>query len=79
MKTHAKIIDRILEGIGHSKTICVAGHVRPDGDCVGSQLSLALALQGQGKKVVCWNEDRLPQKLGDAASISPPDHRVKKR
>ena len=63
MKTHAKIIDRILEGIGHSKTICVAGHVRPDGDCVGSQLGLALALQGQGKKVVCWNEDRLPQKL----------------
>ena len=63
MKTHAKIIDRILEGIGHSKTICVAGHVRPDGDCVGSLLGLALALQGQGKKVVCWNEDRLPQKL----------------
>lgn len=63
MKTHPKIVDRILEGIGHSKTICVAGHVRPDGDCIGSQLGLALALQDQGKKVVCWNEDHVPQKL----------------
>src|SRR2546422_9823255 len=63
MKPHPKIIDRILEEIDHSKAICVAGHVRPDGDCIGSQLGLALALQGQGKKVVCWNEDHVPQKL----------------
>ncbi len=74
MKTHPKIIDRILEGIDRSKTFCVAGHVRPDGDCVGSQLGLALALQGQGKKVVCWNEDRLPQKLAflDARNLMEP-------
>jgi phosphoesterase RecJ-like protein len=63
MKSHPKIIDRILEGIGRSKTFCVAGHIRPDGDCIGSQLGLALALQDQGKKVVCWNEDHLPLKL----------------
>jgi len=36
--------------------------MRPDGDCVGSQLGLTLALRNQGKKVVCWNEDRIPQK-----------------
>lgn len=59
----SRLILRILEGIRESQTICVAGHVRPDGDCVGSQLGLALALQGQGKKVVCWNEDPLPKKL----------------
>jgi phosphoesterase RecJ-like protein len=29
---------------------------------VGSQLSLTLALQNEGKKVVCWNEDVIPQK-----------------
>jgi phosphoesterase RecJ-like protein len=62
VKTHPKIIDRILEAIGQSRTFCVVGHVRPDGDCVGSQLGLTLALQGQGKKVVCWNEDCNPQK-----------------
>ena len=63
MKPHPKIIDRILEGIGRCRTLCVAGHIRPDGDCIGSQLGLALALQEQGKKVVCWNEDHVPQKL----------------
>jgi phosphoesterase RecJ-like protein len=63
MKTHPKIIDRILEGIRKSRTICVVGHIRPDGDCIGSQLGLTLALRDQGKKVTCWNEDVMPDKL----------------
>ncbi len=62
MKPYPKIIDRILEIIGDSKTICVAGHVRPDGDCIGSQIGLTLALRQQGKQVTCWNEDVVPQK-----------------
>jgi bifunctional oligoribonuclease and PAP phosphatase NrnA len=57
-----RIIDRILEGVRESRTFCVVGHVRPDGDCVGSQLALALALRNEGKKVLCWNEDGIPQK-----------------
>ncbi|MBI3191226.1 MAG: bifunctional oligoribonuclease/PAP phosphatase NrnA [Pedosphaera parvula] len=63
MKPHPKIIDRLLEGIRASQTICVVGHIRPDGDCIGSQLGLTLALLDQGKHVVCWNEDPIPQKL----------------
>jgi bifunctional oligoribonuclease and PAP phosphatase NrnA len=62
MKAHPKIIDRIIEAIRASHTICIAGHIRPDGDCVGSQLGLTLALQNEGKKVTCWNEDRIPEK-----------------
>jgi len=62
MKPHPKIIDRIIEGIRNSRTICIAGHIRPDGDCVGSQIGLALALQNEGKKVTCWNEDPIPEK-----------------
>jgi len=62
MKPHPKIIDRIIEALRESRTICVVGHIRPDGDCVGSQLGLTLALRNEGKKVVCWNEDRMPQK-----------------
>ena len=62
MKSYPKIIDRILNIIRESKTFCVIGHIRPDGDCVGSQLGLTLALQNAGKKAVCWNEDSLPQK-----------------
>jgi phosphoesterase RecJ-like protein len=63
MKSHPKIIDRILDGIRESDTICVVGHIRPDGDCVGSQLGLTLALINEGKKVHCWNQDRVPDKL----------------
>lgn len=62
MKPHPKVLDRILEALRQSKTVCVAGHVRPDGDCVGSQLGLALALRNEGKQVLCWNEDPIPQK-----------------
>jgi len=62
MKSHPKIIDRILDAIRGSRTVCVVGHVRPDGDCVGSQLALTLALRAEGKKAVCWNEDPIPQK-----------------
>ena len=62
MKAHPKIIDRIIDGILQSRTFCIIGHIRPDGDCVGSQVGLALALQGLGKRVVCWNEDRIPDK-----------------
>ncbi len=63
MKDHPKIINRIVEGLRGSETICVVGHVRPDGDCVGSQLGLSMALLNEGKKVWCWNQDALPQKL----------------
>src|SRR5437016_2382817 len=74
MKPHPKIIDRILEGIRESRTFCVVGHIRPDGDCVGSQLGLALALRNEGKKVVCWNEDPIPQKY----EFLDPDRRFQK-
>jgi phosphoesterase RecJ-like protein len=74
MKPHPKIIDSILEVLGRSHTVCVAGHIRPDGDCVGSQLGLAMALRNEGKRVVCWNEDAIPQKY----QFLDPDHLFQK-
>ncbi len=74
MKSHPKIIDRILDAVRVSRTLCVVGHIRPDGDCVGSQLGLALALRAEGKKVRCWNEDSLPQKY----EFLDPDHLFQK-
>ena len=62
MKCYPKIIDRILELLRTHDTFCIVGHVRPDGDCIGSQLGLALALQDQGKSVTVWNQDAIPQK-----------------
>jgi len=63
VKSHPKVIDRIIEAIRQHHTFCIVGHVRPDGDCIGSQLGLGMALQNEGKKVVCWNEDAAPAKL----------------
>ena len=62
MKSYPKIIDRILEILREHETFCIVGHVRPDGDCIGSQLGLALALQNEGKKVTVWNHDAIPEK-----------------
>jgi len=62
MQSVPKIVTRIIEAIRENRTFCVVGHVRPDGDCIGSQLGLTLALRGAGKKAVCWNEDPVPQK-----------------
>jgi bifunctional oligoribonuclease and PAP phosphatase NrnA len=54
----------------------VLGHVRPDGDALGSQLALALSLQLLGKDVTVWNEDGLLEKYnflpGGARLTQPP-------
>lgn len=58
-----RVVQKIIQAIRASRTFCVVGHVRPDGDCIGSQLALALALKNEGKTVTCWNEDPVPDKL----------------
>jgi phosphoesterase RecJ-like protein len=80
VKSYPRIIDRILDAVRESKNFCVVGHIRPDGDCVGSQLGLALALQNEGKKVFCWNEDSIPQKykfLDDKEMFQKPKRGLK--
>ena len=52
-------IGRILRD--HQR-FAVLGHVRPDGDALGSQLALALSLQQLGKEVRVWNEDGMLEK-----------------
>ena len=61
--TIEKAKEQVLAEIAKHETFCVVGHIRPDGDCIGSQVGLALALKAQGKKVVCWNQDKVPTKL----------------
>jgi phosphoesterase RecJ-like protein len=63
MKPAPQIVRRIIDSIRDHRTFCVVGHIRPDGDCIGSQLALALALKNEGKRVTVWNEDAVPQKL----------------
>lgn len=63
MKPVPQIIRRVIDAIREHQSFCVVGHIRPDGDCIGSELALALALKNEGKTVACWNEDPVPQKL----------------
>lgn len=63
MKAAPQIVKRIIDTIREHRSFCVVGHIRPDGDCVGSQLGLAMALKNEGKRVCVWNEDAVPQKL----------------
>jgi bifunctional oligoribonuclease and PAP phosphatase NrnA len=53
----------------------VIGHVRPDGDALGSEIALALSLQKMGKDVRAWNEEGLLEKfsfLPGTDILSPP-------
>ena len=74
MKAIPRVVARILEVLREARRVCVVGHLRPDGDCIGSQLALALALEAQGKQVTCWNEDAVPEKY----RFLDPDGRIQK-
>jgi bifunctional oligoribonuclease and PAP phosphatase NrnA len=52
-------IGRVLR---EHQRFAILGHVRPDGDALGSQLALALSLQQLGKDVRVWNEDGMLEK-----------------
>ncbi len=51
-----------LEQLQDKQTIALISHIRPDGDAYGSLLALALALEQQGKKVLCYNQDGVLEK-----------------
>ena len=45
------------------RKIAVVGHARPDGDCIGAQVSLARVLAVRGFDVICVNADPVPRRL----------------
>ena len=55
--------------------VAVFSHMRPDGDCLGSQIALSLWLQKNGIEVTAFNEDDVPGNmkwLEDFFPISKP-------
>jgi phosphoesterase RecJ-like protein len=48
----------LLKAIGDAQSVALITHVNPDGDGLGAQAALAEALEGLGKKVALWNQDR---------------------
>lgn len=56
---HKQFISHILR---HQK-IAVFSHLRPDGDCLGSQIALCIWLQKNGIEAAAFNEDPIPANL----------------
>ena len=48
--------------LSEHQQFAVLGHVRPDGDALGSQLALGLSLRKLGKNVRIWNEEGMLEK-----------------
>ena len=55
--------EEIWQKIANSSKIFLLSHVRPDGDAIGSQISLGASLEGIGKDVFLINEDGCPDNL----------------
>ncbi|MDR1511460.1 MAG: bifunctional oligoribonuclease/PAP phosphatase NrnA [Endomicrobium sp.] len=58
-----KKISEISKIIEYSETFFVAGHIKPDGDSLGSALALASVLKRFGKKVCVYCCDEIPDFL----------------
>ena len=54
--------EQIGRALREGVRFAVLGHVRPDGDALGSQLALALSLKQLGKDVRIWNEEGMLEK-----------------
>ena len=62
MTTANSSFSQIADVLRKNQRFAVLSHVRPDGDALGSQLALALALCKMGKEVRVWNEDGILEK-----------------
>lgn len=59
-----------IRGLGPEK-ICVLGHARPDGDCIGSQLGISRVLTALGHDTYCINPDPVPRRLQFVTAGTP--------
>jgi len=58
---------RAIEG----KPVAVLGHVRPDGDCIGSQVAVARCLRAMGFDAVCYNHHVVPRNCASFVGDTP--------
>lgn len=61
--THNSTLGEIAEALEAADKVVILGHVRPDGDAIGSQIALASSLRAAGKEVLVINEDGCPASL----------------
>ncbi len=51
--------------------VAVLGHMRPDGDCIGSQVGFCRILRAEGVDAVCVNADLVPRRLDFIVQDTP--------
>lgn len=56
-------IRKTVTAISSAKKVLIASHVNPDGDTIGCQLALGLALLQLGKKVTLASQDGVPSRF----------------
>lgn len=54
---------RFVEIVRDSRRVVLTAHLRPDGDCIGSEIAMALILETLGKEVLIVNPHRTPPPL----------------
>ena len=61
MKTKKIDWNPLLAILSDKKRILITSHARPDGDALGSEFAMCLALRAQGREAVIVNSDVLPE------------------
>lgn len=51
------------QALAQAKQVAIISHKNPDGDTLGSQIALGLALKQAGKEVVMYNRDKVAEKF----------------
>ncbi|MFZ5571949.1 MAG: DHH family phosphoesterase [Thermodesulfobacteriota bacterium] len=54
-------MDQIIQHLDQSRRVLVTSHIQPDGDALGSQLAMGLALTARNKTVTFFNETETPR------------------
>lgn len=70
---HSKVFSDTLSKLKGEK-IAVIGHIRPDGDCIGSQIALVRALRALGFEAIALNKDPIPKYLKSFVNDTPFTH-----
>ena len=67
----------IAAALRDRQTFILTSHARPDGDAIGSQLALALALRSMGKSVRVVNRDPVPTPYRDFPAVDTIEYAAK--
>jgi bifunctional oligoribonuclease and PAP phosphatase NrnA len=68
--SHTPKFRQLVDGL-RGRPVAVLGHLRPDGDCIGSQVALTRVLVASGVQAVAVNQDTVPRLLADFVGDTP--------